>query len=229
MQRSWWGLLIACALVSSSCDAGTDESAPSAGGPGDAATTDATTDAASDTTSDATSDAASETGLDAAVDAATDSTIDDDGALDGAVSDALVDAPYVPPDAVVVPPLPSFDAGVLPHNEAGVPVLSTGSGVQIGLAGAPRGPVNALAGCAGLISGCYQPGVRSLDACVLSMPKCATAKPWEESAACCPASCVERYEAARIAGAPPQAAAYTVLFKSPRCIPGLDDALGGKP
>ncbi len=227
-----WPIAIACALIATGCESGSGDTTPSASeaGSGDdaaAADTSPRSDAASDATVDATPDVEADAATDVAPDDATEDATDD--ATDDAIADALVDAPYAPPDAVVVPPLPAFDAGVLPKNDAGLPILSTGTGLQLGLADGPRGPVNALAGCAGLISGCYQPGVRSLDACVLSMPKCATGEPWNESAACCPASCVTRYEAARVAGTPPQAAAYTVLFKSPRCIPGLDDALGGKP
>ena len=157
-----------------------------------------------------------------------DTSLDDASPTDDA-DDAAVDAPYLRPDAITVPSLPAFDAAVLPKDEAGVPTLAQGTGIRVVLDGTTKGPVNALAGCAALISGCYQPGVRTLDACVISMPICATAEPWKEASPCCPTACVERYETMRKAGTPAQAAAYTMLFKSPRCIPGLDVALGGKP
>jgi hypothetical protein len=85
-----------------------------------------------------------------------------------------------------------------------------------------RGPINVLAACSVLVTRCYKPGSRSLDACVMSAPRCATARPWEAEpyVACCPPACWETYEALRIAGEWPLDAFDQTLF-------GSDDMRGG--
>ena len=75
--------------------------------------------------------------------------------------------------------------------------------------------MTARAACAHLVSNCFQPGVRSLDACMLSAPVCSTAEPWDEAIACCAADCSISYAALRTSGVDPLSAYLKVLFDTP--------------
>jgi hypothetical protein len=68
---------------------------------------------------------------------------------------------------------------------------------------------------------------------MMSMPVCRTAEPWkdgnETEQGCCALSCLERYGAARVAGARDGDALAAVLFGKVRgkpdgssCMPGVD-------
>ena len=123
--------------------------------------------------------------------------------------------PYRRPQPVVVPPLPEADLSGLPKDAQGRPVLSQSGGAALVLdKPAKLQPVNVLAACSALVTRCYKPGERELDACFMSVPRCASAKPWDDPAytPCCPAQCWQQYEARRIAGMPSQAALHATLF-----------------
>jgi len=119
------------------------------------------------------------------------------------------------PKRVEVPPLPKVDHSGLPRDAQGRPILSQQGGAAIVLEKRDKlGPTNVLAACASLVTRCFQPGVRELDDCFLSAPRCATSRPWEETAykPCCPEACWRQYDARRKAGATPQRALDLALF-----------------
>jgi hypothetical protein len=129
------------------------------------------------------------------------------------------------PALPAVPPL----SDALPRDARGRPILAPAE--EVGLVIDPpssRGPIDALAACAALVAHCVSPPDRSLDACMLSAPRCSTERPWDE-AACCPSACWDAYETERRAGAIPIHAFRRTLFREGRCIPGLAERLGGTP
>jgi|MudIll2142460700_1097286.scaffolds.fasta_scaffold07471_3 hypothetical protein len=134
--------------------------------------------------------------------------------------------PYKRPQPVVVPPLPDVDLSGLAKDSQGRPVLAQSGGTALVLEKQVKlRPVNVLAACSSLVTRCYKPGERELDACFMSVPRCTSAQPWDDPAykPCCPAQCWNEYEAKRIAGVSPQAALHATLFGGePRgggCIP----------
>lgn len=164
-------------------------------------------------------------------DGGVDAEIRDGGSSDAGLDAAELDAgPYEPPDPVEVPTLPAVPelSSALPRDAEGRPILGEAADVRLVVEAPPsRGPVDALAACAALVSYCVSPE-RSLDACMASAPRCATEQPWDEPA-CCPSACQDGYEAQRRAGAMPIQAFRRVLFRDARCIPGLAERLGGTP
>lgn len=119
------------------------------------------------------------------------------------------------PKRVEVPPLPKADLAGLPRDAQGRPILGQGGGAAIVLEKrATLGRTNVLAACSSLVTRCYQPGVRELDDCFASVPRCASARPWEDAAyqPCCPEACRQLYDAQRKAGATPQRALDLALF-----------------
>jgi len=139
----------------------------------------------------------------------------------GASVDVVAEAPYQRPRAVAMPPLPPVDLSSLPTDAAGNPILVPGEGASIVAVKGPPGPLNVLAACSALVTRCVHPGIRSLDACFMSAPRCADARPWaaQPFVVCCPATCWESYEALRIAGKTPLAAYDKALFGSAESTP----------
>lgn len=136
---------------------------------------------------------------------------------------------WVPPPPVDVPPLPEPpDASSYPLDEMGRPIVSQGPLINWVIATVP----DAISGrerCADLVANCHAPGVRSIDACMLSAPACATAEPWLEATPCCAEACLTGYAALRMQGMDPIGAYLQVLFEAPICMPGVDAMLGGAP
>jgi len=129
-----------------------------------------------------------------------------------------------------LPELPKVDLPSVP-----LPKLDTGNLVLIktpegGLQLDPRGDdaITALGACTDLVTYCFEPGKRTLDQCMESVPQCKTSKPWQESDACCPAACTDAYTQARDKGQEPVAAFEQVLFTQPDCFPGVRALLEGK-
>lgn len=131
------------------------------------------------------------------------------------------------PAPVVVPPLPpASDLSALPKDAQGRPVIVSSPQGQIVLEKGPRGPIQLLAACSVLVTRCVKPPERSLDACMLSAPRCTTGEPWkaEPFVPCCPALCAERYESERKQGIPPLQAFDRVLYgggqpRAATCVP----------
>jgi hypothetical protein len=131
--------------------------------------------------------------------------------------------PYVRPAPLDWKPAPlpdiSLQTSALPKDAQGRPMLGNGLSLDTK---APRGPTQVLAGCSGWISGCYQPGERSLDQCWVSVPACKTADGLEDTGRCCPTACVELYEARRKSGDSPSDSSQGALFHKPSCFPEID-------
>lgn len=129
------------------------------------------------------------------------------------------------------PPLPDLGALKFPRTETGgimlFPVDTGESKGHIELREDLRDPLTTVGGCTRWIVSCVQPGNRSLDDCAKSAPHCATDKPWQEEAHCCPASCFESYASLRTEGIDPIASFDTVYFEDGSCFPGLKDLLSG--
>ncbi len=131
---------------------------------------------------------------------------------------------YKHPAPVVVSPLPKVDLSGLPKDANGNPVLiQSGEASLVVEKGKKTGSINFLARCSALVSRCYKPGERSLDACFMSAPRCASSRPWEdkaqENSECCVDECWKRYEKERHAGKSPLAAYDETLFGANSCIP----------
>lgn len=134
---------------------------------------------------------------------------------------------YDRPPSVTVPPLERPDLTAFPRDDAGRPMLISVPGAELLIDETQRDPVFTLATCGALISGCVSPQ-RTLDACVVSAPICATSTPWTESALCCPAACRDRFESQRAAGVSAFDAFKQVYFDDPGCFPGVLELLGGR-
>ena len=139
--------------------------------------------------------------------------------------------PYTPPTPVAVTQPTPPDLSALPTDESGHPVLiSTGPGA-LTIDTTDRGPTQAQAACLAVIGRCWEDQgltrdtrVTAMDLCERSAPTCATAEPWNE-AACCPASCWDRYEQGRLAGQDPNTIEEEIYFGADPCIPGLGELL----
>ncbi len=148
----------------------------------------------------------------------------------GQTPDASIDEPsgtWIPPSPVDVPPLPpSPDYSGRPVDSQGRAIIAQGSGIDLVVPAVPNA-ISARERCADLVTNCFEPGTRSLDACMLSAPRCATAQPWTESGACCAEACWTAYTGLRAAGVDPLTATLEVLYSSPNCMPGVDAMAGG--
>jgi hypothetical protein len=136
-------------------------------------------------------------------------------------------APY--PQATTVSP--EQLAEVLPKDANGAPILLEVGGQPLTI-GAPRNDaIGAAARCTDLFTTCMSK-TRDRDGCVTALPRCKTAEPWSEEAACCADACVVAYEEERRLGASPREADRAVFGSTHECFPGLQDlyrADGGVP
>jgi hypothetical protein len=154
-------------------------------------------------------------------------TGDDPGAPDSGVPDPDAGhvGDYVRPIPVTIPPaLPPPDFSNHPKDSLGRPIISRGPRLYLTV----RAPdaLTALAACTSMITRCVHPPERSLDACVISTPRCTTSQPWQEPE-CCAESCVTAYEARRRAGVNPILAFDQTFYGPSICMPGVDELKGG--
>lgn len=126
-----------------------------------------------------------------------------------------------------LPPLP------VRIEETGLLRLANGNAFLVAVPGAAlqydptlRDPLTALAACSQWVLGCFQPGARTLDACMSAVPACTSATPWLEAAPCCPAACKSRYLEERESTTDPYTALDAVLFQDGACLPGVNALLG---
>jgi hypothetical protein len=154
--------------------------------------------------------------------------------LDQLVTEALakgaapaVPAPYPPPARVTVAQPPPVDVSWLPRDEQGRPILLDDGVLRYVVDLNKRDPVSAMGRCARMLSGCPQrtdvAGARTIDACWASVPACATNQPWTETAACCPARCVDLYRKLRELGFDDRAANRRAVESL--CFNGLREQL----
>jgi Domain of unknown function (DUF4124) len=123
--------------------------------------------------------------------------------------------PYKRPQPVVVPPLPNVDLSGPAKDAQGRPIMAQSGGAAIVLEKGKLRPTNVLAACSALVTRCYKPGEREMDACFMSAPACSSERPWDDPAGykpCCPPQCWKQYEAKRIVGVSPMAAFDATLF-----------------
>ncbi len=136
---------------------------------------------------------------------------------------------WMSPPLVMMPALPSPpDYSDHPVDAQGRPIVMAGAGINWVVPATPDA-ITARELCADLVANCFEPGVRSLDACMMSAPHCATATPWTEPAPCCADACLTAYAALRTSKVDPLTAYLRVLYDSPICMPGVDAKLGGAP
>ena len=136
---------------------------------------------------------------------------------------------WMSPPLVMMPALPSPpDYSDHPVDAQGRPIVMAGAGINWVVPATPDA-ITARELCADLVANCFEPGVRSLDACMMSAPHCATATPWTEPAPCCADACFTAYAALRTNKVDPLTAYLRVLYDSPICMPGVDSKLGGAP
>lgn len=163
-------------------------------------------------------------GMDASADAASADAASDDAAMMGMDADAgsvrADAAPYARPDTIDVPSLPDVSLEGLPRDDAGNVIGARSEEGQVVLVPGDAGPLQVLARCSSLVTRCVSPGVRTLDACMISAPVCTTATPWNEPP-CCPAACATQYESLRRMGDAPVRAFDRALFGEPSCVAGI--------
>lgn len=136
---------------------------------------------------------------------------------------------WMSPPLVIMPPLPPLpDYSDHPVDAQGRPIVMAGPGINWVVNATPDA-ITARELCADLVSNCLDPGVRSLDACMMSAPHCQTSTPWTEPTPCCADGCFVAYAAQRTAKVDPLTAYLRVLYDSPICMPGVDAKLGGNP
>jgi hypothetical protein len=125
--------------------------------------------------------------------------------------------------------LPAIDVTALPHGDGANAILIEVQQSRLEIDPTVRDPITAVAACAEMLTLCYVPGSRSLDACVSAAPTCSTDRPWLETVPCCPSRCRDQYERARRDGATPRDAYDRVYLTDPICFPGVTEALAGGP
>jgi len=134
---------------------------------------------------------------------------------------------YVRPDPIVVPPLAVVDVTGVPTDTHGLPIVYESLEGTITLDPSMHDPITGFGACLDLVTHCVGP-TRSLDACALYVPHCATAQYWTEPD-CCPTACSNAYETQRVAGYGTIDAFRGAFLGSPSCFPGLDSFIGGAP
>src|SRR5262249_4119543 len=125
------------------------------------------------------------------------------------------------------PPVDLSAAG-LPAAADGHPLLLAIPGGRLESDSSRRDPIVAAGACTRWITSCVVDGRHALDDCTRSAPPCATDRPWEEPAVCCPVSCFERYQTARRGGASPLGALEAIYLAKDPCFPGVAAMLAGK-
>lgn len=127
---------------------------------------------------------------------------------------------------VEVPKLPALELKNLPLPGTNRVLFELSQG-RIELDPSASDALTALGVCADLITYCVAPPDRSLDACVESVPTCATDRPWEEAQGCCPRACQQAYAEARTKGQKTVDAFEATFFGASSCFPGVDALLAG--
>lgn len=136
---------------------------------------------------------------------------------------------WMSPPLMTMPALPApVDYSDHPVDDLGRPIVVGGPGINWVVPSAPDA-ISARELCADLVANCYEPGVRSIDACMMSAPHCMTATPWTEATPCCADECFTAYATLRTNEVDPLTAYLRVLYDSPICMPGVDAKLGGAP
>jgi hypothetical protein len=136
--------------------------------------------------------------------------------------------PVGKPLAFDPPPPVDLSAAGLPTSADGHPLLLAIPGGRLEIDPGKRDPIVAAGACARWITSCVVDGGHALDDCARSAPPCATDRPWEEPAVCCPVSCFERYQTARRGGADPLGALEAIYLAKDPCFPGVAAMLAGR-
>jgi hypothetical protein len=147
-------------------------------------------------------------------------------------TDATDSGGYTRPPRIEVPPLPpppDLSALPFPRSDAGRPILLEMQGIQLELDPTLRDAVTAHGQCLDLVARCFTPTSRALDACTVWAPTCATVRPWEEPAPCCPPRCIDAFERLRREGRPSLEAFTEVYLERRECFPGLLESIRGAP
>lgn len=137
------------------------------------------------------------------------------------------EAPYVEPDRVPVPPAgpKAIDQLPGPRDAEGRIAHLEIEGVRMVFDPVARDALTATGACVDLIVRCARAEGPSIDACVHSVPECATDTPWTEDADCCAAACKPAYARHRRAGVIPPRAVRQTFFGAGSCMPGVADLL----
>jgi hypothetical protein len=130
-----------------------------------------------------------------------------------------------------VPELPKVElpSASLPTDVDGEPIVFETNDAKLQVDTGNRDALTALGACTDLVTYCVEPGVRSVDQCVASVPTCRTTSPWNELVACCPKSCQLAFNTARENGVGELRAFEDVFFGQSDCFPGVQAALRGEP
>lgn len=109
----------------------------------------------------------------------------------------------------------------LPKTKDGRPILASqeGDGFQLGLVYDETldDPVTRWGGCFRTVLACHDPAEPSITACVRRIARCARA---EGGDACCPAACLDQFDAALARGTG-EDAAIDQVFLAGGCVPGF--------
>jgi hypothetical protein len=119
----------------------------------------------------------------------------------------------------------------LPKDSEGRPILLEVAGDLLTIGAPRRDAIGAAAKCTDLLTACLRK-TKDADKCAHDVPRCKTATPWNEDAACCADACVVAYEEERRLGATVSEADDAVFASTHECFPGLQElyrAAGGTP
>jgi hypothetical protein len=133
-----------------------------------------------------------------------------------------------PPYTVEVQAPPKRDLSALPKDEDGRSIVMPGPGINLVVNDKPDA-ISVTNTCSAMIAGCWHRDNdphNSMDACFNSAPRCATARPWEETKACCPESCWQKYADLRRNCVDPLTASRKALFDD-HCVPDAREMLDG--
>jgi len=87
-------------------------------------------------------------------------------------------------------------------------------------------PMSVANACSAMILDCAKKSddaKTAMDVCFKSAPRCATPKPWEESKACCPDACWQKYSELRRKCVDPSSASTRAIYDA-HCAPGPPEA-----
>jgi hypothetical protein len=122
-------------------------------------------------------------------------------------------------------------ASILPKDGEGKPILLEVAGDLLTIGAPRRDAIGAAAKCLDLLTACLRK-TKDPDKCAHDVPRCKTATPWDEDAACCADACVVAYEEERRLGATVSEADAAVFGSDHECFPGRQEmyrAAGGTP
>ena len=109
-----------------------------------------------------------------------------------------------------------------------VPTISRSGPLGVGIDRSLNTPLTARGRCLDAIIDCHSATDEAQDRCVNQLRRCETARPWEESLACCPSGCMDAYLLERRKGVDARQATIAG-FAQRGCYPGVEQMIRNEP